>query len=322
LQMTDTMYASYGREVLLWGPAYLVNPSDPFYFSNGKANPVQEVPGEDFGRFVWVPNSSFSLSMIANTNEGHNSQIAQDFERSYALKLDYTGDRKFFSLIPSYREDDRARLGGYAGWTAMDGLLLYGETTLSQGSKVLYPVEATVTTPTGTQNIVKLEDTEDKSNTIETLTVLGTTYTFVAGPSLTLEYAWNTYGYTDHQADLALDFAAQLGQIALLPEFFQKFLPETPSNLAQGINTNLYLLRQHYLFFQFAHPQIRNVLNLICRYTYDLDDNSSQLNPIVTYDLTDHIQLFGVGIQNFGGDRDEFRLFYDYSYFLGLQYTF
>jgi hypothetical protein len=322
LQMTDSMYASYGREVLLWGPSYLVNPSDPFYLNNGKTNPIQELPGEDFGRFVWVPNPSFSLSMIANTKAGENEQIKENFERSYALKLDYTGNRKFFSLIPSYREHDRAHLGAYAGWTVTDGLLLYGESTLSQGSNVLYPVETTVTTPTGTQTIVRLEDSKDHSNTIETLTVLGATYTFEAGPSLTCEYAWNTYGYSDAQAELALDFAAQLGQILLLPQFFQQFLPISPSNLTQTLNTNLYLLRQHYLLFQFSHPQIRNVLNILCRYTYNLDDNSSQLIPIVTYDLTDHIQLFGVGTQNFGSNKDEFRLFYDYSYFFGLQYTF
>jgi hypothetical protein len=317
LQMTDSLWISYGRENIQWGPSYLVSPSNPFFLNNGLVNPKREVPGQDFGRAVWVPTSSFTASFIANTDEGE-AEFFGDFERVYALKLDLTGHKKYFGLIGSSRENDRERLGAYGSLTPLDGFVMYFEGQVSQGTNALYPVVSDQTTPTG-DPIIVLEETQDDSNDLEVEALLGLTYNFEAGPSLTLEYFLNTAGYNDEEAELILDFADQLNQILSLPPILQQ---QFDLNFEGTIDLRLRGLRKNYLFGQYQHLNIRNVFNIVLRYTYNLDDNGSQLNPILQYDFNDNVQLFLIGIQNFGDKDDEFRFFVDYSYFIGFQYTF
>jgi hypothetical protein len=317
LQMTDSLWASYGRENLQWGPSYLVSPSNPFFANNGLANPKREIPGQDFGRALWVPASSFSASFIANTDEGE-AEFFEDFERTYALKLDLTGYKKYFSLIGSYRENDRERLGAYGSFTPFGAFVMYFEGQIFQGTSALYPVETDETTPTG-DPIITLEDTEDDSNSLEYEVLVGQSYTFEAGPTITLEYFYNSPGYNDEQAEQILDFADQAEQVLGLPPLLQQ---QIDLNFDQISDLGLRRLRKNYLLFQYQHANIRDVFTMVLRYTYNVDDSGSQLNPIIQYDLNDNIQLFLVGIQNFGDKDDEFRFFVDYSYFIGFQYTF
>ena len=85
-----------------------------------------EVPGLGYGRAVWIPHQSWTVSVIANTDKGRDNLI-RDFKTTYAVKLDYTAEKKYFSLIPSYREDGKTSLGFFGGWTVSDALLLHIE---------------------------------------------------------------------------------------------------------------------------------------------------------------------------------------------------
>jgi hypothetical protein len=58
LQPLDSLFFSYGRENLQWGPSYLTSPSNPFFRDNGLRNPKREIRGQDFGRLVWIPSMS------------------------------------------------------------------------------------------------------------------------------------------------------------------------------------------------------------------------------------------------------------------------
>jgi hypothetical protein len=316
-QAHDSLFFSYGRENIQWGPSYLTSPSNPFFIENGLRNPKREVRGQDFGRVVWVPNSSWSFSLIANTDVGEY-ELINEFERAYALKIDYTGYGKYLSIIPSHREKDRDHLGIYGGWTVMDGLLLYAEATGSQGTDRFYPVETGLNFPSGVP-IINFEQTKDDSDSLEIISLFGVSYTFEKGTTLALEYLYNEPGWNDKQYELARDFFQEIGKI----------VERLPRELAQVLFDRIDFkdreqpfLRQHYLNFQFLHSQLWYDLSLGLRYTFNLDDDSSQFIPIAQYDLDDHLQAYFVGTLNFG-DRDaEFKLFRDNSYFFGLQYTF
>ncbi len=162
--LTEELFASYGRENLQWGPSYLISPSNPFNKDNGRNNPMIEVPGLDYARMVWIPSPKFSASFIANTDEGQ-MDFLRGFEKTYAFKFDYTGHKKYFSVIPSYRESDEFRIGFFGGWAASDALLLHIEGSAS--------------------------DSEDGS------VLVGGSYTLRLGPTLTLEYYYNGAGCTD-----------------------------------------------------------------------------------------------------------------------------
>lgn len=91
-----------------------------------------------------------------------------------------------FNLILSYREKDRAKLGFFAGWTASDAFLLYGEGSISRGTNVLYPTEAN--NPFG----ASMEAADDKTSSPEGVFLVGGSYTLEMGPTLTMEYLyWN-----------------------------------------------------------------------------------------------------------------------------------
>jgi hypothetical protein len=168
----EQLFLSYGRENLQWGPSYLISPSNPFNKNNGKDNPKIEVPGLDYGRAVWIPSYSWTVSFIANTDEGEE-EFFREFDPTYALKIDYTGSDKYFSLIPSYRESGDYQLGFFGRWSATDAFLIWGE-----GNVLL--------------------DTDDEDlNSGDVKLLVGSSYTLEIGPTLTLEYYYNESGCTD-----------------------------------------------------------------------------------------------------------------------------
>jgi hypothetical protein len=319
-EVFKSLFVSYSRENLQWGPSYLVSPSNPFFIDNGRSNPKVELGGMDFARLIWVPSSSWSISFIANIDEGEQDYLSDDFEPIYALKLDATGYRKYLSLIASYRETDRARLGAFAGWTITDGLLLYAEGDVAEGTSALYPVETSVII--AGEPVITFEPTQDESDDLETLSLLGASYTFEAGPTLALEFVLNTAGYDDKDAERALKSVEQATRLLLLKKMYGLPFPIEITENDILFNNRLRLLRKHYAMLQFNYANIYNVLHLAFRYTYNIDDNSSQLIPILQYDIGDHTQLFIIGNQNFGSQNTEFRLFVDTVWTFGIQVSF
>jgi len=174
LRLSDKVFISYGRENLQWGPAYLLSPSNPFNRDNGRNNPELELAGMDFARLVLIPNDHWTASLIANVDKGEQDvdfdfskqrdyftppwttektdllaaltevygtdidaiqqRFARKFKKTYAAKIDYTADGKFFSFIPSVREDDDPRFGFFGGWNATNALLLYAEGSIGSDS--------------------------------------------------------------------------------------------------------------------------------------------------------------------------------------------
>ncbi len=313
MRLYEGLFASYGRENLQWGPSWLVSPSNPFFRDNGQSNPTSEVPGLDFGRLVWMPDSSWTGSFIANTGEGTQNFIGE-FKNTYALKFDYTTYKKYASLIVSHREGERVRFGGFAGWTASDAVLLYGEGALFKGSDYWYPLRSAAA-----QAGVNPDLFFEENNSIEGILLLGGTYTFEAGPSVTMEYVFNSPGLNNEQAESLFQLAERGSGIF---NDYQAINEALKSRNADPPSYNVKMLRKNYLMLQYSYLQIRDVLNLILRYTFNIDDSSSQLLPIVQYSLGDHSQLYLVGSQTFGSRDSEFRMLIDRSVMFGIQYTF
>jgi hypothetical protein len=181
-RLINQLFVSYGRENLQWGPSYLLAPSNPFNRDNGQNNPRQEVPGLDYGRVVWIPSSHWTVSFIANTDRGRQDLI-QDFNKTYAIKLDYTTEKKYFSLIPSSQEGGKSRIGFFGGWTVSDALLLHIE-----GSVLLNELG-------------------------DTAILVGGAYTLELGPTIAIEFYHDGEGC--RQEDIALCF--RLGLVNTKP---------------------------------------------------------------------------------------------------------
>jgi hypothetical protein len=314
LKVFQNLFISYGRENLQWGPSFLFSPSNPFFQDNGRRNPYLEVPGMDFGRLVWIPESSWTLSFIANTDEGRNkSNGPNPFKRTYGLKIDYTGRENYGSIILSYKEDSQTLLGFFGGRTISDAILLYGEGVIAQGSKALYPREDN--SPFGASMKKLYQD----DSTIKPILLIGGSYTFGTNGTLTVEYAFNSQGYSDSEANIyyslrrnaanAIDLGGRISGLAKM-------------TLGQTAGTGLRFLRKNYALLQYTQNNIQNTIDLTLRWTQNLDDGSGQLTGLVTYSLGNHLELFSVGTVMAGGKNTEFGSILNYQCMIGLKYTF
>ena len=313
IRVTQGLYVSYGRENLQWGPCYLFSPSNPFFRDNGRSNPKQEVPGMDFARLVWLPAMSWTISFIANIDEGRQEFRFFEFEKIYAVKLDYSGQEAYASMILSHQESDRNRLGVFGGWTATDALLIYGEGTISRGTNALYPIKAN--NPFG----ASMEEVDDQDLSLKGTVLAGGSYTLEVGPTLTAEYVYNGTGYSDGEADLyyqlrqaAADAYSLSGPIGDLSRL----------TLSRTADPKLRFLRRNYIMLQYQQNDIRDVLNLTFRWTRNIDDGSGQFISIVEYYVGDHTQLFSIGGVNSGSSETEFGTILDCYCMIGVEYTF
>jgi hypothetical protein len=314
VKMRENLFVSYGRENLQWGPSFLFSPSNPFFPDNGRRNPYIEVPGSDFARLVWIPESFWTLSFIANMEEGRSKPIAPDpFEKIYAAKIDYTGRENYASLIFSHKEHIGNTMGFMGGWTVSDAVLLYSEGVLTKGSRALYPKGDRSFLGSAMQQAYK------DSNALKPVLLAGGSYTFETKGTLTLEYAYNGQGYNDSQAD---EYYALRRSAANIPGSGNIMTGLSQTTLGQTVNTGLKFLRRNYLMLQYIQNNIMNVIDFTVRWTQNLDDASCQFTTLVTYYLGNHMELFSVGSINGGGKNTEFGSAFDYQLMMGIKYTF
>lgn len=313
LKICRSLFLSYGRENLQWGPSYLLSPSNPFFDDNGRSNPKQEVAGMDFARLVWLPDASWTLSLIANTGPGRQVDKEPSFEQAVAMKVDYVGQSAYGGIVFSHRHEDRARLGFYGGVTASDAMLLYAEGSLTRGTTALYPTAGSGLSGTA------LRPTRDNSDAVESILLAGGAYTLEMGPTLTLEYVYNSSGYTPEQAECfyhVRDTAAEAFMVGGPDKGYAAGL------LGRTADPGLRLLRRNYLMVQYGHNDIGDTLNLLIRWTRNLDDGGNRLIAMADYFIDDHLSLFLVATLNFGDSHTEFGSFVDREWMAGVQYAF
>lgn len=312
LKVRENLFVSYGRENLQWGPSFLFSPSNPFFRDNGRSNPYMEVPGMDFARLVWIPHSSWAMSVIVNTDEGRNMLSGPDpFEKTYAFKIDYTGRENYASLIIS-QKDYHKTLGFFGGWTVSDALMLYGEGSLAKGSNALYAQRDN--SPLG----ASMQKIHQDDSDLKPILLAGSSYTLEGSGTLSLEYAYNASGYSRDEAETyyalrrnganAFSMGGIAGTLGLM-------------TLGQTYDPGLRFLRKNYTMLQYSQSSIKSVLDLTLRWTQNLDDGTGQFLSLLSYSLGNHLELFSSGMINAGSENTEFGSILNYQLMLGLKYT-
>jgi hypothetical protein len=162
-RLNDRLILSYGRENLQWGPSALLSPSNPFNASNGRNNPNLELPGLEYARAVYVASPALTVSLIANTGRGRLDPVNR-YRKAAAAKIDYTGDRYFFSLIGSHAQGEGNRIGGFAGWNLSEAFSLHAEGSAGRRPEGLF------------------------SQRRDRQVLVGAAYTLEEGPTLSAEY--------------------------------------------------------------------------------------------------------------------------------------
>jgi hypothetical protein len=309
----ERVFVSFGKEKLLWGPSFIASPSNILFKDTEKLNPKTEVEGKYFAKAIYVPNNAVTVNFITETEEQKNA-MDETQRPIQAIKTDVVGSDYQISVIGYYRQLDRFRIGSYGQWTASDAIILYYDGIVSPGTDALYPVPDP-TSPFG----VSLAKKYDDSNRLFTTATVGGSYTYLAGPTLNIEFLYNGQGCDDQQAK---------GYYALRRNAGNLFFDASPlaglsqMTLNETFNTGLPFLRRYYVMGQVQVREIKNVLDVYLRYTHGLEEHAGQVSTIVEWNIANHVSLFNINSAGVGRNDTEFTSLVDRSAMLGLEMHF
>jgi hypothetical protein len=305
----ESLFLSFGKEKLLWGPSFLASPSNILFEDTERQNPKSEVEGKYLARVIYLPGPSFTLTALGRTQRDDAEPPVR------ALKADWVGTSASFSLIGYFRQDDRLRIGSYGQWTASDALLLYYDGIVTRGTDALYPALDTAD-PLGGSFLSRY----DGSGRFFSTVTAGGAYTFLSGSTASIEFLYNGPGYGD--ADAAAYYALRrnahdhyfdAGPLAGLSQ----------SILAQTAVTGLSFLRRYYLMGQYQVREIGNELDIVLRYVHGIEERAGQASTIAEWRITDRMQLFNINMMSIDRGREtEFNAAVDRSFLAGIEISF
>jgi hypothetical protein len=309
-----SLFVSFGKEKLLWGPSFLASPSNILFKDTEKINPKIEVEGKYMARVMYLPSAAVTITGLSETQR--DDTPAQGVDNPVrAVKADWVGSNAAISLIGYFKRDDRFRFGTYGQWTASDAVLLYYDGIISRGTDALYPAPDPANPLGGT-----FTQRYEGSDRLFATTVVGGAYTFLSGSTFNLEFLYNGQGYGDNDADEYYRLRHAAGD-----HYFDGGLMSALSSqtLGQTINTGLPFLRRYYLMGQFQMREIGNVLDIAVRYTHGLEERAGQASTILEWKLSDRVQFFNINMVSIDrGKETEFNAILAKSFMAGIEVHF
>lgn len=204
VRAAEGWHVAAGRDVLSWGPGQFRSPSNPFYFDNGRRNPMRELVGMDSAKVTWTPDMQNSTSLVHIFGTGHDRGRTDAWRAAWLGRFDHRGNEWALGLIALKAPDTPAFYGAYGQKTVSDALLLYGELASSTQAKALQsPADP------------GLPFTVQANSPRRATALLGAAYTFENGQSLNVEYLRDGHGYTAAQESAYFRRASAQPGIAL-----------------------------------------------------------------------------------------------------------
>jgi len=289
LRATDSLSIAAGREVLNWGPAQFRSPSSPFYFANGRSNPLRELSGVDALKLSWTPDMQNTLTLARITGSGH---VAQDVWRnSWLVKADRRGDDWAGGLVLAHTLGQADFIGAHGQFTASDALLLYAEAANASRRNTLQ-------SPADPALPFSLEPRSAR----QTTWLAGAAYTLDNGQSLNAEYLHDGHGYRADQQ------AAYFARAAVAPFNAGMALGYAPPLLGRDY---LHLVWQSNLMASDGYWRMMA--------THSFTDGGKELAGYAEMTLTDHINAYGLAVLPFGNTQQEFSSLFTHSLTAGLK---
>jgi len=281
-------HVAVGRDVLNWGPAQFRSPSSPFYFDNGRRDPMRELVGMDSAKLTWTPDMKTSASLVRIAGSGYGAASPDTWRDSWLMKFDQRGNAWAYGIVAAKAPDRGLFYGAHAQATLSDALMLYGEA----GSSVLTNA---LQSPADTTQPFTVLPTSPR----RTAALIGGAYTFEGGQSLAAEYLHDGHGYTRAQEDAYFERAETLPGMAL---------GLAPRLLGRDY---LHLVWQTNLMDENGHWRLM--------YTRNLNDRSNELAAYGEVVLSNRITAFAMAVAPLGKAREEFSSLIDRRITLGLK---
>ena len=177
-----------GRDVLNWGPAQFRSPSSPFYFDNGRSDPLAEIGGVDTLKLSWTPDIRRSITVARIVDGGHLPRDPDPTRDSWLLKAEQRDDAAAYGIVVHKAPKYPTFFGAFAQATLSDAILIYAEASSATLAHTLVATDS-VTQP------FAVTDHSPR----QTTALVGTSYTFENGQSMALEVLQNGHGYSAAQ---------------------------------------------------------------------------------------------------------------------------
>jgi len=296
----ETMALNGGRELLNWGPAQFRSPSNPFYFNNGRSNPMAELSGMDTLRLAWSPLVSTSVYVARLFDSGYGHSNPDPWSNSWLVKADWRGDDGAVGLALAKQEQQSLFVGLHAQRTVADAWLLYTEVgSYTLPNLLLSPADV---------NQPFIVEAESSRRTDE---LLGAAYTFENGQTLTTEYMHYDHGYN------AAGGSAYFARVANAASAFPtgNSIPILSSALSYAPP----LLGCDYLYLVWQTNLMESTGYTRVMFTHSLTDSSHELDGYSEYTVNPHLSIFGLATLASGSAQSEFSRLYEQMLTVGVK---
>ncbi|MFH0935137.1 MAG: hypothetical protein V1879_08020 [Pseudomonadota bacterium] len=277
-----------GRDVLNWGAGQLRSPSSPFYFDNGRSDPMRELVGMDVAKVSWTPDMRNSATVARIVRSGYGAAEPDAWRNSWLAKFDTRGEETAWGVVAAKAPHLGAFYGAHGQYTMSDELMLYGE----WGSSVLPVV---LGSPADAAQPYVIRSPSPRGNAA----LVGSSWTFESGQSLMLEYLHDGHGYTrDEEAAYFERATTQFGlPLGLMPR----------------------LLGRDYFHAVWQANMMSETGYWRLMYTRNLTDNGNEFAAYGETTLHPRLSIYGLVVLPQGGVRQEAGALFTRSITLGLK---
>jgi len=293
-----------GLQTYQWGPAELINPSNPFYhFQNQQGTFGFKSKGINMARINLDLNSGFNYVVMYEfvSNQETSWVYNQGFKPQHAMKIEkqFDNTRNMLGLVWSRSESDRESIGEYAQYEFYDGYTVYIDSVQNKNIDYYRPEYVS--------GFYKM-NLQREQNWSTLLTMGARTE---GDFDLRLEYIYNSLGYDQD------DFAKVITAIKQSSIFLTE-------NLKAFQNSGLELLTQHYLYISVRKNEFLSFkeFNLYLRTLNSLTDHSAVDQIEVDKGVGDYLVAYAQLSAYRGSNDTEFKLSNNYKGTIGFKLAY
>jgi hypothetical protein len=288
VRAAESWNVAAGRDVLNWGAGQFRSPSSPFYFDNGRTDPMRELVGMDVMKLSWTPDMQSSTTLARIVRSGYGAAQPDAWRDSWLAKFDQREDALAYGLVAVKAPHLGAFYGAHGQYTMSDELMLYGEF----GSSVL-PVE--LQSPANETLPYVVQSPSPRGSA----TLLGSSYTLESGQSLMLEYLHDGHGYTQEEERA----------------YFQRAV--TQFGLPLGLMPRL--LGRDYMHVVWQANMMSETGYWRLMYTRNCTDSGNELAGYGETTITPHLSIYALAVVPVGNARQETSVLFTRSVTAGVK---
>lgn len=297
---SETLALSGGRELLNWGPAQFRSPSSPFYFNNGRGNPMSELSGMDALRLSWSPEVSRSVYVARILDSGHEHAEPDPWAKSWLVKADWRGEESAVGVAMAKHVQESIFFGAHAQRTVGDAWLLYSEWGSFTRTNALIA-----------SSDISQPFTVEQETSRRTVTLLGAAYTLESGHTLTAEYLHYGHGYS--AAESAAYFTRAAGAAAIFPA------GNSIPTLADALASAPPLLGRDYLHLVWQSSPMERSGFVRLMATRNLTDDSQEFSGYGEHAVNARLSAFAIAVFTTGGAHRESARLFERLFTLGMR---